>query len=79
MEKYDPKKQEEFVRLVPEQQLGIKMNRKQRKFLRLVKKQGVCVNITEESRSNKEFQKLVGLLSDMHKSGVIPSFQIVEV
>lgn len=78
MGKDNQKKQEELVRLITEQQLGIHLDEKQKKFLRLIKEQGVCIHMTEEARKDKEFQKLTGLLSDMHKSGAIPSFQVVE-
>ena len=78
-EKDNQKKLEEFACLIIERQSGIHLDEKQEKFLRLIKKQGVCIYMTKEARDDKEFQKLIGLLSDMYKNRAIPIFQVVEV
>ena len=72
------KKEEKFLNLVLEQQhFFIDLSEEQKEFLKLVKR-GVCVHMTKKARKSKKFQELANLLSDMHKKGLIPSFQIVE-
>lgn len=73
------KKLEEIVRAFAENQSGVHLDESQKKFLSLVKEQGICVQVTKKGKKDKDFQELTNLLSDMHKNGIIPSFQIVEV
>jgi hypothetical protein len=73
------KELEKFVDSAAEQQLGIELGADQRRFLRLIKERGVCVKMSKRAKRNKGFQELVGLLADMHKKGIIPVFQTIEI
>ena len=72
-------KVEELTRLMMERSFGACLDEKQKRFLDLIRERGVCVNVTKEAKENKDFQELISSLSHMHKKGIIPSFQIIEV
>lgn len=78
MQKSNQEKLEEIVRTFAEHQSGVHLDETQKRFLGLVKERGVCIQMTEEGKKDAGFQELTSLLSDMHKNGIIPSFQVVE-
>ena len=70
--------QDEFLELAAEKLFGIHFSDEQKRFLDYIK-HGVVIELSEKDKENKEYMELVDELSNMHKQGRIPSFQVVLV